>query len=99
MITVAFDVDDTLIKRGGEYPDVPRYDIINLFKMFQQLGCEMYIWSGGGVEYAKEWSRRLGLETAIITDKGIFKPDIAVDDQHCDLGVVNLYVGSKETDW
>jgi len=73
--TVAFDVDGTLI----EYDDTPRYDVIAFFKQFEQWGCEMIIWSGGGVDYAKHWAEKLGLEAKII-EKWSIKPDIAIDD-------------------
>jgi hypothetical protein len=40
----------------------------------------MYIWSGGGVDYATRWRDKLGL-TAIVVEKGSFTPDIAFDDE------------------
>ena len=90
-LTIAFDVDGTLIHQVGEKEDTPRYDIIALFKIYKNLGCEMYIWSGGGFDYAKRWSEKLGLD-ATIAVKGSFKPDIAVDDMEVELGKVNLRV-------
>jgi hypothetical protein len=59
--------------------DTPRYEIIQLFHILQRLGCEMFIWSGGGVPYAKRWMEKLGL-VATVVEKGSFKPDIAIDD-------------------
>lgn len=59
---VAFDVDGTLI-----YPDsdTPRYEVIALFKSLESFGCDMYIWSGGGINYAQRWSEKLGLKATI----------------------------------
>lgn len=78
-LKVAFDVDGTLIHQAGELIDTPRYEIISLFKTFESLGCEMFVWSGGGVDYARHWAEKLGLKATIVA-KGSFQPDIAVDD-------------------
>ncbi len=92
---VCFDVDGTLIHQEGPLCDTPRYEIIALFKSFESLGCMMYIWSGGGVQYAKRWRDKLGL-TALVVEKGSFTPDIAIDDMahesEFNLGKVNLPV-------
>ena len=88
---IAFDVDGTLIQQGFESEDTPRYDVINMFKMFENLGWEMYVWSGGGYDYAKRWSEKLGLKAEIAV-KGSFVPDIAVDDMEVELGKVNIRV-------
>lgn len=90
-IKVAFDVDGTLIEQVGDKADTPRYSVISLFKSYQNLGCEMYIWSGGGVDYAAHWARKLGLD-AIIVVKGSFVPDIAFDDCEITLGKTNIQV-------
>ena len=79
---IVFDVDGTLIKQDGSGRDVPRYDVIQLFHLFEKLTYQMYIWSGGGVEYAKTWADKLGLQ-AVIVPKFLFDnftPDIIVDD-------------------
>ena len=90
-LVVAFDVDGTLIHQVGEREDTPRYSIISLFHTFENLGAKLYIWSGGGVDYAQRWSEKLELEAEIIA-KGSIKPDIAVDDMNVNLGVVNIRV-------
>lgn len=103
-VKIAWDVDGTLIyqdgKKGmpGSLEDTPRYDVIALFHAFQKLGCDMYIWSGGGIDYAKRWAEKLGLEAKIVM-KGSFKPDITFDDMDLDLrererslGRVNIQV-------
>ena len=90
-VKVVFDVDGTLIHFSHTGENVPRYDIIDLFRTFEKLGCEMYIWSGGGVEYANRWSERLNLKAKIVP-KGSFCPNIAVDDCDSDLGSTNILV-------
>lgn len=95
MISVAFDVDGTLIHQSGELTDTPRYPIIQLFKLFESLGYTMYIWSGGGVDYATHWRDKLGLK-ALVVAKGSFVPHLAVDDMahesEFNLGQVSLPV-------
>jgi hypothetical protein len=88
---VAFDVDGTLIHQGWVKEDTPRYDVIQFFHLFKSFECDMYIWSGGGLDYARRWRDKLGLEAEVI-EKGSFRPDIAVDDEKVKLGVVNLRV-------
>ena len=90
-ITVAFDVDGTLIYQTGDYVDTPRYDVIDMFHMYEKLGCNMIIWSGSGMEYAKRWAEKLGLD-AVIFDKAGAMVDIAVDDQEVTLGKINIQV-------
>lgn len=88
---VAFDVDDTLIKLNEAGENVPRYEVIELFKKFESFGCVMHIWSGSGVDYAARWRDKLGLQ-AVVVAKGSFLPDLAVDDMDVELGKVNLKV-------
>lgn len=92
--TIAFDIDGTLIwmeGTPGEEPDTPRYKIVQLFKFFEQLGWSMYIWSGGGMDYAERWRDKLGIKALVVT-KGSFVPDIAVDDEEVKLGKTNIRV-------
>jgi hydroxymethylpyrimidine pyrophosphatase-like HAD family hydrolase len=93
-LTVAFDIDGTLIydERFGSQADTPRYDVIGLYHTFQGLDFKLYIWSGGGVDYARHWAQKLGLVLANIVVKGSFIPDIAIDDEEVNLGKVNIKV-------
>jgi len=102
---ICYDVDGTIIHdgnpkykfispiTGSEEPldSTPRYEIIQMFKMHEALGFQMFIWSGGGVDYAKYWAAKLGLSATVVA-KGSFRPDIAVDDQEVDLGIINIRV-------
>lgn len=113
---IAFDVDDTLIIPAialtdephpyiGMYGAVPNYDTIALYKWFQAQGNHMIVWSGGGIDYARTWAEKLGLNPdEIIEKKKTYKPnvgeyasdspdvDIAFDDCEVDLGKVNVRV-------
>ena len=91
-LKVAFDVDGTLITEDYTYGS-PRYEVIRLFHWFKKQGHTMFIWSGGGVEYAEQWRDKLGLEAFVIPkDKKQLKADIAVDDCEADLATVMIYV-------
>lgn len=49
----------------------------------------MYIWFGGGIDYATIWRDKLCLIGEVVR-KGFFKPDLAVNDEEVKLGKVNL---------
>lgn len=95
-LTVAFDVDDTLIVpqvATGLGTDTPNYEIIALYRWFQDQGHEMIIWSGSGVEYAKRWAERLGLTADAFPVKGSRLVHVAFDDcTTADLGQVTVHV-------
>jgi len=90
-VAIAFDVDGTLIQLTGPKEDTPRYEIIAMFHFYEKMGCRMFIWSGGGVDYAQRWSEKLGL-TAMVVAKGSFTPDICFDDEDVKLAKVNIRV-------
>lgn len=90
-LRIAFDVDGTLITEDYTRA-VPRYDIIRLFHWFSREGHTMFIWSGGGMNYAEQWRDRLGLEAVILEKKAGQNIDIAVDDCECDLATVHIFV-------
>jgi trehalose-6-phosphatase len=92
---IAFDVDGTLIHKMSESNmDVPKYDTILLLGTLSELPeVQIYVWSGGGVEYATRWCEKLGLLHVVkIVAKGSFIPDIAFDDEDVALGKVNIKV-------
>jgi hypothetical protein len=55
-LTVAFDVDGTLIGTDGEQ----RSDIVTLLRLLTKY-CTVVVWSGGGQEYAQMQGARLAL--------------------------------------
>lgn len=95
-MTIAFDVDDTLIIPPcvtGEKIDTPNYEIIALYKWFQSQGHKMIVWSGGGIDYAYNWAEKLGLQPCQIWPKIKSEDvDIAFDDCDVDLSKCNIRV-------
>lgn len=105
---IAFDVDDTLIVpcvATGFDRDTPNYDTIALYKWFQAQGYHMIIWSGSGIDWAKSWAEKLGLEPCEIRVKQKSDDvDICFDDCEVDLAKVNVRVkrlnnGTSRADW
>lgn len=107
---VAFDVDDTLIvpsvaqkHNGGR--DTPNYDTIALYHWFQDQGYHMIVWSGSGVDWAKTWAEKLGLNPDEIAIKEFRQDiDICFDDCVVNLAKVNVRVkrvnnGISRADW
>ena len=95
-IVVAFDVDGTLITEEGFGNEKPRYSIINLLLIFHALGHIVFVWSGGGIDYAQRWVEKLGLQDKCkVIEKGSAKVDIAFDDCEASLGKVDVCVKKK----
>jgi hydroxymethylpyrimidine pyrophosphatase-like HAD family hydrolase len=90
-LKVAFDIDDTLIKQDDQGRTIPNHKVIDLFRGFQDIGCDMIIWSGGGQDYAEQWRDKLGLQATVLR-KGSIQVDIAVDDQPAALGLVTIKI-------
>jgi len=93
---IAFDIDDTLIIPAvatGLDRDTPNYDTIAIYKWFQAQGHEMILWSGSGINWAKTWSEKLGLNPNNVRIKQKSDDiDIAFDDCDVDLAKVNIKV-------
>jgi hypothetical protein len=88
VLKIAFDVDGTLVHSGDpDYLDSKgqpldssgRYSVISLYKAFELLGMDLYIWSHEGKAHAKLWKKRLGLEGKVIKKDKDAGMDIAVD--------------------
>lgn len=96
-VKVAFDVDDTLWKVVGEFPkfyQAPDYDIIPMLIWFYENGHDVYVWSAGGVDYAVNIVRMLGLDgmVRVVPKNSDLRPDLTFDDQAIELGKVNVRV-------
>lgn len=103
---IAFDVDDTLMRyeRDKDNPSygmpVPDHDLIAVLRWFYNNGDTVYIWSGGGVDYAQQIANKLGLggmvtiipKTTLYDDSNPNKIDIAFDDSETKLGKVDVLV-------
>lgn len=97
-VVVAFDVDDTLLiprVATGANMDLPNHKNIQLLRWFALNGHYVIVWSGGGVPYAKDWVRKLGLEKqvdAVIPKEKNPMVDICFDDCDVDLATINVKV-------
>jgi len=91
-MTVFFDVDGVLI----DYNERPRYEAIDLLRAMVACGQNVFVWSGGGKDYAEHWVRKLGLEdlvTAAYAKDPALKPDLAIDDvPGADLGLLGTMI-------
>lgn len=95
---IAFDVDNTLIQKDPfTGRDIARYSVL-LMLFHMKVFCEIYVWSGSGLDYAKMWVEKLGIEDMVtVIDKNITASahhniDLTVDDQDCQLAKLNLKV-------
>lgn len=90
---IAFDVDGTLVEAYNQNSGKPNYRVIDMFRVFQKLGHEMIIWSGGGVDYAYQRGDQLGLHPFKALPKQAGQNvDIAFDDEEVELATVNIQV-------
>lgn len=96
MKKIAFDVDDTLIipcVATGHDMDTPNYETIAIYKWFQSQGYYMIIWSGSGMDWARRWADKLGLNPDEIRPKQKSDDvDICFDDCEVNLAKVNIRV-------
>lgn len=102
---VAFDIDKTLWlvdnERGKSFPND---DLVNVLKWFHKNGDDVFVWSSGGEDYAKEIVEKIGIAdlVSIITkpDFGKRHPDmdLAFDDSETNLAKMNVLVSNNEND-
>lgn len=90
---IAFDVDGTLIKRTDN-GDVPRYEVIQTLRFLINCGHSVFVWSGGGEDYARTWAQKLGLlpDVRIVPKTASLGMDIAFDDHATSLALVDVIV-------
>ena len=99
-LKVAFDVDGTLRSNRTITTTKPNRDIVKLFKLLSKFkNIDLYVWSGGGADYAKRFAKLYNLpvpDAHCIAKFGAPKMDIAIDDMHqFDLADKNLIVRCK----
>ena len=90
---IAFDVDGTLIKHTDN-GDVPRYEVIAMLKTLVSFGHSVFVWSGGGEDYARHWAEKLGLlpDVRIVGKTKSLGMDVAFDDHATSLALVDIIV-------
>lgn len=80
-VVIAFDVDGTLINDRDEQ----NINIVNLLITLAGFkNVQIIVWSGGGVDYAEMWVRRLGLTKYVkrCYSKNHRKPEDQAVEQH-----------------
>lgn len=114
-IIIAFDVDGTILRNEGIHPETPTYlrpklgvnlEVIQLIQILSRKmkNTKIYVWSGGGKDYAEQIVHMYGLEPYV--DKCFGKMeydetidgivDICFDDVHaCKLANKNIIVKMK----
>lgn len=99
-LKIAWDIDDTLLVPSvvtGSGENVPNYHVIAVYKWFQAQGYEMILWSGSGMDWAKRWGEKFGLEPFTVRMKEASEDvDIAFDD--CDVKLAKVNVKVKRID-
>lgn len=96
MPIVCFDVDGTLLQNAAG-ADVPRPEVVRILKLLHSKGNTIYVWSGGGAEYAQMQTTRLKLDQFVTgyahkSDSNVIKPYLAIDDQVVNLGKYNIRI-------
>lgn len=113
-IIIAFDIDGTLLNNEGVPPQTPTHlrppasvnlEAVILLQILSKMkNTKIYVWSGGGQEYAENFVRRYGLERYV--DKVLGKADyteiihghidVCFDDIHdCEMADKNIIVKFK----
>lgn len=82
---IVFDVDGTLIHYEKDGEITPRYEVIDLLRWFQRNGSEVFVHSGSGLDYAKRWCQKLGLDVIVVPKGDEREYDIAVDDEQIEI--------------
>lgn len=114
MSKIAFDIDDTtlipsVVTESGD--NIPNYEVIAVLRWFQNNGHEIILWSGSGVDWAKRWGEKFGLEpftvrmkektthieTECIDGKFIETevPDIDIAFDDCDVNLAKVNIKVK----
>jgi hypothetical protein len=77
-VVIYVDVDDTLIRTVGS-KRIPMPAVVEHVRMLKAQGAELYCWSSGGEEYARQSATELGLADCFV---GFLpKPQLIIDDQ------------------
>jgi len=94
-INVAFDIDDTIWKVNTKMRrQDPDYKLINVLLWFVENGDNVYVWSAGGIDYAKTITAKLGIDEYV---RVIPKPDLGKQDRKIDLCFDDSEVGLART--
>lgn len=77
-LVLYIDIDDTLIRSFGS-KQIPITSMVQYVQEIDPNEADLYCWSSGGAEYARDVAKRLGIESQFIAF--LPKPEIVIDDQ------------------
>ena len=80
-LVIFVDVDDTLVRSQGT-KRIPMSPVIAHVRALHEQGAQLYCWSSGGGEYAKESAVECGLADCFLAF--LPKPEILLDDRSLD---------------
>lgn len=72
------DVDDTLVRSFGS-KRIPMTEMVRHVRELSRDGVELYAWSSGGGDYARDAAKELGIESCF--KAFLPKPNVIIDDQ------------------
>jgi len=94
-LTIGFDIDDTILIPGivtESGREAPNYEVIAVYRFFQEQGHHMVLWSGSGVDWATTWGEKFNLNPDEVRRKGEGHVDICFDDCDVEIATVNVKV-------
>lgn len=77
-MVIYVDVDDTLVRTVGA-KRIPMPATVRRVRELKVEGAELYLWSSGGAEYARQSAEELGI--ADLFSAFLPKPHVLLDDQ------------------
>ena len=77
-LCIYVDVDDTLVRSVGE-KRIPIPAVVRHVRDLYEQGAELYCWSSGGADYARQSAEELHLQECFLGF--LSKPQIMIDDQ------------------
>jgi hypothetical protein len=78
-LVIYIDVDDTLIRTAGS-KRIPVSGMCEHVRQLAAQGAELYCWSSGGADYAREVATELALADCFVAF--LPKPQVLIDDQN-----------------
>lgn len=79
--TIFIDIDETLIRNIG-VKQIPIPAMVKHVEMLYEQGAQMYCWSSGGADYAREVVTQLRIDHCF--KAFLPKPDVLIDDMAID---------------
>ena len=77
-LVIYVDVDDTFVRSYGT-KRIPIPAVVKHIRALWQQGAELYCWSSGGAQYAKESAFEFGIGDCFLAF--LPKPNVLLDDQ------------------